>query len=336
MKIIKLNNRVWKFVDVEIGEFSPSKFTINRLNNKVTVVYFNNLKSKTYDIADVEIYDIGAVVPFTTTNGDVFMLKLEELNCPCFQKDETTIINPPIDISGKLNKDTTAGVERVWVYGTDGIGFEKPTSELKDVLEFADLASFPLTGETGKIYVALDTNFTYRWSGSAYVKISGGGSNKQIFHWWGGNWNTPTLNRYYYIGYNGGAIEHVPSATDITTITESMTGRNKGLFIAPFDCKIKRVIFKEGGSGSYTGAFVLASGSPNYNGTWNIGYANIVTHINSAISASGFEQHKNEYTVTDNITVPKGYVISPMLRFSAQGQAGKNAIEISVEIEEVI
>lgn len=92
MKIIKLNNRVWKFEDVEIGEFSPSKFTINRLNNKVTVVYFNNLKSKTYDVADCEIYDIGAIVPFTTTNGDDFMLKLEELNCPCFQKDETTII----------------------------------------------------------------------------------------------------------------------------------------------------------------------------------------------------------------------------------------------------
>ena len=28
------------------------------------------------------------------------------------------------------------------------------------------------TGETGKIYVALDTNLTYRWSGSAYVEIS--------------------------------------------------------------------------------------------------------------------------------------------------------------------
>ena len=45
-------------------------------------------------------------------------------------------------------------------------------SYVDDVLEYAKLGSFPLTGETGKIYVALDTNKTYRWSGSAYVEIS--------------------------------------------------------------------------------------------------------------------------------------------------------------------
>jgi hypothetical protein len=45
-------------------------------------------------------------------------------------------------------------------------------SYVDDVLEFADLASFPVTGETGKIYVALDTNKTYRWSGSAYIEVS--------------------------------------------------------------------------------------------------------------------------------------------------------------------
>ncbi|MFO0452104.1 MAG: hypothetical protein ACK52I_26210 [Pseudomonadota bacterium] len=45
-------------------------------------------------------------------------------------------------------------------------------SYVDDVLEFANLAGFPITGETGKIYVALNTNLTYRWSGSAYVEIS--------------------------------------------------------------------------------------------------------------------------------------------------------------------
>jgi hypothetical protein len=45
-------------------------------------------------------------------------------------------------------------------------------SFVDDVLEFADLASFPVTGETGKIYVALDSNKTYRWSGSVYTEIS--------------------------------------------------------------------------------------------------------------------------------------------------------------------
>ncbi len=62
----------------------------------------------------------------------------------------------------------------------DGSGLV-PSAQLPsfvdDVLEFADLASFPGTGEVGKIYVALDTNKTYRWSGSTYVEINAGPAN---------------------------------------------------------------------------------------------------------------------------------------------------------------
>lgn len=47
-------------------------------------------------------------------------------------------------------------------------------SYVDDVLEYADLSSFPATGESGKIYVALDTNKTYRWSGSTYIYITSG------------------------------------------------------------------------------------------------------------------------------------------------------------------
>ncbi len=45
-------------------------------------------------------------------------------------------------------------------------------SYVDDVLEYNDLASFPATGTAGIIYVAQDTNKTYRWSGSTYVEIS--------------------------------------------------------------------------------------------------------------------------------------------------------------------
>lgn len=47
-------------------------------------------------------------------------------------------------------------------------------SFVDDVLEFVNLAGFPATGEAGKIYIALDTNKTYRWSGSTYVFITSG------------------------------------------------------------------------------------------------------------------------------------------------------------------
>ena len=57
----------------------------------------------------------------------------------------------------------------------DGMG-KVPAAQLPsyvdDVLEFANLAGFPATGETAKIYTALDTNKIYRWSGSTYIEVS--------------------------------------------------------------------------------------------------------------------------------------------------------------------
>lgn len=54
-------------------------------------------------------------------------------------------------------------------------GGKVPASQLPsyvdDILDFADLASFPVTGETGKIYFANDTGKQYRWSGSSYAEI---------------------------------------------------------------------------------------------------------------------------------------------------------------------
>ena len=51
-----------------------------------------------------------------------------------------------------------------------------PSSQLPsyvdDVLSYSSQSAFPATGETGKIYIAEDTNKTYRWSGSAYAEIS--------------------------------------------------------------------------------------------------------------------------------------------------------------------
>jgi hypothetical protein len=61
------------------------------------------------------------------------------------------------------------------VASLDGSGLV-PSAQLPsfvdDVIEAANFAAFPGTGESSKIYVALDTNRTYRWSGSAYVEIS--------------------------------------------------------------------------------------------------------------------------------------------------------------------
>ena len=41
-----------------------------------------------------------------------------------------------------------------------------------DVVEYDSQSAFPKPGEAGKIYVATDTNRTYRWGGTEYVEIS--------------------------------------------------------------------------------------------------------------------------------------------------------------------
>lgn len=48
---------------------------------------------------------------------------------------------------------------------------EQLPSYVDDVVEYDTLKEFPTQGEKGKIYVTLDTNSQYRWSGSAYIEI---------------------------------------------------------------------------------------------------------------------------------------------------------------------
>lgn len=52
------------------------------------------------------------------------------------------------------------------------------TEALDNVDEFADFASFPVTGVTDRLYVAADTGAVYRWSGSMYVEV--GSTVKQM------------------------------------------------------------------------------------------------------------------------------------------------------------
>ena len=50
-----------------------------------------------------------------------------------------------------------------------------PSSQLPsyvdDIIEVANYAALPATGETGKIYVTIDNNKIFRWTGSTYVEI---------------------------------------------------------------------------------------------------------------------------------------------------------------------
>ena len=113
------------------------------------------------------------------TDGDVTWKTVDKTYVGLGNVDNTSDANKPIStatqtaLNGKLStslKGANSGLAELDANG------KVPTSQLPsfvdDVLEYSAQSSFPATGETGKIYIAQDTNKTYRWSGTAYVEIS--------------------------------------------------------------------------------------------------------------------------------------------------------------------
>ena len=76
-------------------------------------------------------------------------------------------------IDAKIPVASIGAAEGVASLGSDG---KVPSSQLPsyvdDVEEYDSFANFPTTGESSKIYVALDTSKIYRWGGTAYAEIS--------------------------------------------------------------------------------------------------------------------------------------------------------------------
>lgn len=77
-------------------------------------------------------------------------------------------------VSYALSKKFT---KQVAATKADIVNGKVPSSQLPsyvdDVVEYADITTFPEEGEAGKIYVALDTGYTYRWTGTDYIQIGG-------------------------------------------------------------------------------------------------------------------------------------------------------------------
>ena len=84
--------------------------------------------------------------------------------------------NPHSVTAEQVNAYTKETVDAKLDEKADIVGGKIPASQLPsyvdDVLEYDTMSAFPVTGEGGKIYVAKDTNLTYRWSGTQYVEIS--------------------------------------------------------------------------------------------------------------------------------------------------------------------
>lgn len=78
-------------------------------------------------------------------------------------------------IGGTGDAYTKAETDALLGDKADLVDGKVPSSQLPsyvdDVVEYASASLFPSTGESGKIYLALDMNRTYRWSGSEYIPV---------------------------------------------------------------------------------------------------------------------------------------------------------------------
>ena len=112
-------------------------------------------------------------------NGTNKKISIEDLATGIIGSLPNASINSQLvgDIDAGKITSGTLGVARIPALSADKItsgviDAARLPSYVDDVLEFDNLAAFPATGETSKIYVTLDTNKTYRWSGSVYIQIN--------------------------------------------------------------------------------------------------------------------------------------------------------------------
>ena len=157
-------DNVGEFMDLEL----PTKSTPTSGD---TVLGRDSLTGKAVEIPASSLggngnVDISNLVPYTGANKDVNIASNYFESSAGFKKTGGTP-NQALTANGStFDLNTKADLENGKIPAT------QLPSYVDDVLEYANLASFPATGESGNIYIAIDTNLTYRWGGSSYVVMS--------------------------------------------------------------------------------------------------------------------------------------------------------------------
>ena len=109
--------------------------------------------------------DVGAVSSLTTTSKVSAVAAINELKTAVDGKQAAL----GYTAENAANKGQANGYASLDASGI--VPASQLPSYVDDVVEAANFASLPASGEAGKIYVTIDTGNTYRWSGSAYIQI---------------------------------------------------------------------------------------------------------------------------------------------------------------------
>jgi hypothetical protein len=120
-----------------------------------------------------EMWNSGKIALGYNTVND-YVSSVNSIEAPA---NEWITINSSYNPEASGEKTVGIKFNKEKLFEDNGNGKIKSTflpSYVDDVVEYADLNSFPnaQSASTGIIYVALDTNKAYRWSGNTYVEIS--------------------------------------------------------------------------------------------------------------------------------------------------------------------
>lgn len=85
--------------------------------------------------------------------------------------------------------------------------------DANDVLTYNNRASFPSSGERGKLYIAADTKYTYFWNGNSYIETRGSGYASSS-HTHSYISTLASINGYNTTAYPWRRIMSIPSTTD--------------------------------------------------------------------------------------------------------------------------
>lgn len=116
-------------------------------------------------VALAKAADVGAVSTLTTTSKVSTVAAINELKAVVDGKQAAL----GYTAENAANKGQANGYASLDASGL--VPASQLPSYVDDVVEAANFASLPASGEAGKIYVTVDTGNTYRWSGSAYIQI---------------------------------------------------------------------------------------------------------------------------------------------------------------------
>lgn len=257
-----------------------------------------------YGITDAQALDadLTAIAALAGTSG---LLRKTAANT--WSLDTTAYLEDSADVVAALGYTPENAANKGVANGyasLDGSG-KVPSAQLPsfvdDVQEFANLAAFPATGDSGVIYVAIDTGKTYRWGGSAYAEISASpGSTDAV--------PEGATNLYYTDTRARGAVSasgslSYNSGTGVFSYTEavsSVAGKTGVVTLVKADVGLGNV--ENTALSTWTGSTSLTTLGTVATGTWN------ATAITAAKGGTG----QTTYTIGDILYASSASALSKL------------------------